>query len=231
MNKLILILLSLIWSGVATGGEITGTLLLYQKSEPGIEPYLSRLIVTNKFMRMDEGDDNGNYLLFDRKKRHIYSITHDDGTVFEIPPRKVGLESPEVLNRTTKKLDSGDMPDVAGKQPEHYRLSVNGEECYNVIAVSGLLENAVDAMRDFRVVLAGEHARALPFVPADMRNACEMALHTFNPEWQLEFGLPIQEWDGQGNSQSLINYKSKILFDEQLFELPEGYQHYSTDSL
>jgi hypothetical protein len=231
MNKLILTLILLIWTSIASSGEITGTMLLYQKSEPGIDPYLSRLIITDKFMRMDEGEDPGNYLLFDRNKRHIYSITHDDRTVFEIPQRQVRLEPPEVLNRVTKKVDSTDMPKVAGKQPEHYRLNVNGQECYNVITVSGLLENAVDVMRDFRVVLAGEHAKALSFIPADVRNICEMALHTFHPEWQLEFGLPIQEWDDLGNSQSLINFKGEILFDEQLFELPEGYQHYSTDSL
>ena len=221
----------LMWSGLAPAGEIVVDMLLYQKGELGIDPYPSRILMNEDFMRMDEGGNSGNFLLFDRGKQHIYSVTHDDKTVFEIPMREVKLQSPEKLHKKTEKKASEDMPTVAGMQPQHYQLSVNGIECYNVIAIGELLPVAQQALREFRRVLAGEHARVLPQIPADMRNSCEMALHTFYPEWQLEFGLPIHEWDTEGSNQSLINYKSGISVNAELFELPKGYQYYSTDNV
>jgi hypothetical protein len=64
-----------------------------------------------------------------------------------------------------------------------------------------------------------------------MQQPCDLALNTFHPDWQLQFGLPVQEWDEGGNGQMLMDFKEGVAVDEVLFSLPQGYQHYSTDSL
>ena len=136
------------------------------------------------------------------------------------------------LKRRSERVETkGDAPAVGGKQPQQHQLYVNDELCYSVVVVPGLMDDAVAALSDFRRVLAGEQAKALPRIPADMQKPCDLALNTFHADWQLQFGLPIQEWDELGNGQVLMDFREGMAVDEALFSLPQGYQHYSTDSL
>jgi len=221
-------------SAGAYAADVDSTLLLYQAREPGVGSYPSRILITDRYVRMDDGKDKGDYLVFDRKSRLISSVVHDDKTVFEIPPREVKQEPPMVLKRRAEQVkmkDGSPMPMVAGKQPQQHQLFVNDKLCYNVVVVPGLMDDAVAALRDFRQVLAGEHAKTLPRIPADMQEPCDLALNTFYAGWQLQFGLPIQEWDEAGKGQVLMDYKEGFAVDEALFTLPQGYQHYTSDNL
>jgi hypothetical protein len=224
---------AVVWSLSAPlqAADIGTTMLLYQAQEPGVGSYPSRILITERTVRMDDGVDEGDYLLFDRKSRLISSVNHSDQTVFEIPAREVSLESPVKLERRSEQVATKGAPPVGGKVPQHHRLYVNSKLCYSVVAVPGLMSDAVAALSDFRLVLAGEHAKVLPRTPADMQEPCDMALNTFHADWQLQFGLPIQEWDEAGNGQSLMDFKEGFAVDEALFELPQGYRHYTTDSL
>ncbi|WP_127477455.1 hypothetical protein [Sulfurivermis fontis] len=204
------------------------TMVLYQVMEPGFEPYSSRLIVTPRYMRMDDGDVASNFVLFDRQKNIIYSVTHGDRTVLEIHPQAVTVESPVALERKhVQVVTEEDLPAIAGRTPHQYRLSVNGELCYETVAVDGLLPDVVQALTAFRSVLAGENARILVDVPADMHDPCDLALNTYAPAWQLQFGLPVQEHDPQGKGQLLMDFSTEYPAEAGLFMLPKGYQHYS----
>lgn len=204
------------------------TMALYQVIEPGFEPYNSRLLVTPQYLRLDDGDDDGSFVLFDRQHAVVYSVTHSDGTVLEIPARPVTVESPIALNKTHLQVATEEpLPAIGGKIPQQYRLSVNGELCYELVAVAGVLEDVVAALIAFRTVLAGENARILIDVPADMHDPCDLALNTYAPDWQLQFGLPIQERDTRGKGQLLLDFSTDYPAEARLFILPEGYQHYS----
>lgn len=211
--------------------EVESDVLMYQAQEPGVGPYASRIMVTARYVRMDDGNDDGDYLVFDREQRLISSVTHQEQTVFEIPAREISGEPPMELQRRTEKVEQKDVPKVAGKSPEHRQLYVNDALCYSVVSVPALMGDAVEALRDFRLILAGEHAKMLPRLPADMQDACDLVLNTFEPQWQLQFGLPIQEWDEKGNRQMLMDFKRGVMLDEALFNLPQGYRHYDTDGL
>lgn len=218
----------LLISAVAWGQEQQATMVLYQVMEPGFEPYSSRLIVTPRHLRMDDGDGDGSFVLFDRKQNIIYSVTHSDRTVLEIHPQPVAVESPIPLERKHVRVTADEaLPAIAGKAPQQYHLSVNGELCYETVAVDGLLPDVVEALTAFRLVLAGENARILTDVPADMQDPCDLALSTYAPGWQLQFGLPIQERDTQGKGQLLLDYSTDYPVEEGLFSLPMGYQHYA----
>lgn len=215
----------------AWAAEVDSVMLMYQAHEPGIAPYASRILVTADHVRMDDGVDEGDYLIFDRKSSLISSVSHGDRTVFEIPQRKISQKPPMPLERRSEQLEVSDAPKIAGKSPQQHQLYVNDALCYSVVSVPGLMGDTVQALRDFRQVLAGEHARVLPTMPADMQQPCDLALHTFHPDWQLQFGLPIQEWDETGNGQMLMDYKLSFKVDKTLFNLPESYKHYRSDAL
>ncbi|MCW8827005.1 MAG: hypothetical protein OQK78_11355, partial [Gammaproteobacteria bacterium] len=122
-----------------------------------------------------------------------------------------------------------DAPKVAGVAPQQHLMSVNGELCQSVVSVSGLLPDMVKAWREFRKVLAGEHAATLPYIPADQHSGCDLALNTFSPEWFLEFGLPVQNQQEAGRGMILIDYVVDEQVDAKLFELPDGYERYSAN--
>lgn len=220
-----------VFSAPLSAENVNSAMLLYQAQEPGVGTYSSRILVTERFVRMDDGVDDGDYLIFDRRSRLISSVTHDDQTIFEIPPRDITQVPPMKLERRSEKVVPKDAPAVGGKQPHQYKLYVNSKLCYSVVTVTGLMEDTVAALGDFRQVLAGEHAKVLPHLPADVQEPCDLSLNTFHPDWQLQFGLPIQEWDESGNGQLLMDFKKDFVVDESLFHLPQGYRHYSTDDL
>jgi len=208
--------------------EQRATMVLYQMMETGFEPYSSRLLVTPRHLRMDDGDDDGSYVLFDRRQNIIYSVTHSERNVLEIHLQPVQAEPPMALTRTQSKVATEEpMPAIAGRTPQLHRLSVNGELCYELVAVDGLLPDVVAALRDFRTVLAGENARILTDIPADMQDPCDLALNTYAPGWQLQFGLPIQEHDTQGKGQVLLDFSDDYPVDAGLFRLPKGYRHFT----
>lgn len=228
-RTLLLLLTSLLATPLAAA-EIEAQLLLYQGHEPGQQPFPSRILVTDEYLRLDDGIDNGDYVLFDRKQQHIASVTHGDGTVFEISSREVTTPSPMPLERRVEELSLPEGgPTIAGMKPRHRALYVNDTLCYNVIALPQVFEDAVSALRDYRRVLAGEQGKLLPTLPADMQQPCDLALNTFHPTWSLEYGLPIQEWDEQGKGQQLMDLREGVKVDSALFTLPEGYRHYTTD--
>jgi hypothetical protein len=216
---------------VPAAAQVHSTMLLYQRADAGGPPYASRVLVTPGYMRMDNGRDDGDFVLFDRKARVIHSVVHSERTVLDIAARKITVEPPMELHVGAERVADPKMPAVAGHKPVHYRLTVNGKPCYDVVAVPGLLEDAVAARREYRQVLAGEQATTINGTPADMQDPCDLATNTFAPTRQLDYGLPIQESNTAGFRQSLVDFKPNYRVDERLFTLPEGYTHYTTDHL
>lgn len=217
------------WQLPAMAAGVEAIVLNYQVKEVGIPVYPSRIVVTADHVRMDDGVDQGDFVLFDRNERRIYSVSHGDETVLDIPQRAVPAESPEPITRGVEVLTVDDnVPLIGGSRPVHRRLLVNGDKCHEVVAVPGIVDDAVEALKAFRQVLAGEHASLLPTMPADLRDSCDLAIHTFFPTWQLEFGLPIQSWGADGSAEALVDYSEKSEVAPALFVLPEGYRHYMT---
>ncbi len=229
MKRVLLLLLALI-SLPLQASEIKATALYYRISEPGVDPYLSRWLITDHFVRIDEGDAADNFILFDRTKKTVYSVVHNDHTVLDIPARTVDKKPAIELKQESRVIHDDKMPAISG-QPAIYReLNVGKSLCYSVISVEKLLPDAVHAMRDYRLVMAGEHAKTLDNTPVELQDSCDLTLNIFSPLWLLEKGLPIQEWSPQGKASALLNYKTNQMIDSALFVLPQGYQHYQIQS-
>lgn len=226
--KKVLVMLFLLAALPLQAAEIKATVLYYRIGEPGIDPYLSRWLVTDQFLRIDEGEASDNYLLFDRRKRSVHSVVHGDRTVLDIPYRAVGVSSPLELKLESRIVHDEKLPPVDGEKPLYRDLYVNGEHCLSVVSVSHLLPDAVKAMSEYRQVMAGEHAKNMANTPLELQRACELSQYIFNPLWSTEQGLPIQQWEPQGKVQSLLDYKTDEAVEEALFAMPQGYRHYQT---
>jgi hypothetical protein len=204
------------------------TLLNFVEFEKTVEPYATRLIVTNKYMRFDDGEGSTDFVLFDRQQHVIYSVNSDEETILAVHQKDIQLDAPYELKLTHTKLDNlKDAPTIGGKQAEHYQFSANDERCYDVIAVQGLMPDVVVALREFSELLASDSKVTFNTLPADMQKPCDISMNTFAPGRHLEFGFPIQEWSMNGSGRSLLDYQLDYQPDQALFVLPDDYRQFS----
>lgn len=208
-------------AGVQKGRHML--MLSYAEQEPGIEPYLNRILITPDFMRMDDGVDQSDFTLFDRNKKIIYSISHETRTTLVLREQVSDIKSPVELKLGEQQVDMIDAPAIEDRKPLHYRLLVNDQLCRETIVVPGLHAEALRALREFRQVLASVHKENVNKTPDDMQDPCFLADDIFWPNRSLKFGFPVNEWTPGGFSRSLIDYKYNVPVSEGVFEIPEGY--------
>jgi len=212
------------------------TLVLFMEQENGVEPYQTRMIITKKFVRIDDGEGAKSFILYDRNKNIVYSIDPDEKTVMAIHEKKLKkgqvFEPPFKLTHSVKEMPKmKDAPNLNGESAKHYQLITNDKACYDVIAVKGLMPHAVKALTAFHKHMSTDSMVTFNNMPADMHDACDMTSTTFKPARQFEFGFPIQEWGKREYMRSLIDYDINYKADPKLFVLPQGYQHYTVQDL
>lgn len=224
MQKILTLTALLMWSAGAAAVQ-TG-LLVYQVWEEGIEPYVSRVMVTEDYVRLDEGSDVAGFTLFDRRQEILYNVQVEDRTILvmnaELP---VDEDSPGLILSEEVETDET-APRVAGVQPKQVRLFANGELCNEMVVIEGVMDEALEGLRELKVSLARIQAATLEATPLDMRTPCDLAANLYAPERVLDFGLPLQE-RSTGRSQSLVDFSAGHEADESLFRLPAGFSRRS----
>ncbi len=204
------------------------TLLNFVEFEKSVEPYATRLIVTKSYMRFDDGEGSEDFVLFDRPNHVIYSVNSSDATIMAVHEKQIQIQPPFDMELTHTKLDNlEDAPTIAGKQAEHYQFSANGERCYDVVAVQGLMPDVVMALREFGELLASDSKVTFNSLPADLQKPCDISMNTFAPGRHFDFGFPIQEWSMNGSGRSLLDFQVDYQADPALFVLPADYRRFS----
>jgi hypothetical protein len=205
-----------------------GALLLFTMKESGTDYYQSRVFVNKEVMVVKDSRADTDFMLFDRKTRTIYSTNAEGKTIFVIKPKAVEIQSPLSIDYVETSQPSSAIPKVQDMQATHYRYEANGEHCYDAVTMpETFLPVVVEAMKDFRLVLAGEHASTLGNVPEAMNDACDLAVNIFYATKHYEHGLPIREWDRKGYQRFLQDYKTGVGMDPKEYELPKDYTQYS----
>ena len=217
------ILMAGLLSALATGAAAeSASLLVYQVWEQGTEPYVSRVIVTDDYLRLDEGADEGGYTLFDRRQEILYNVSPDDRSVLVMEHSvPVGEQNQGLILQEEVKVDAK-APTVAGQQPKNVRLMANGELCAELVVIEGVMQDAVDALSELKLALARIQAATLQAMPLDMRTPCDLAANVYAADRSLRFGLPLQE-RSEGRSQSLVDFRPDYEVDEGLLALPQDF--------
>ena len=206
-----------------------GIILTYEEQEAGVESYPVRILVVPGYLRMDDGHDHDDFILFDRTSRTIFSINHEDREILVIEDSSPGngLAPLPDLHLGIEKTAAENVPLVAGKTPEIYRFTAAGEICLEAVVVPGLLPPAVQALGEYGQLLAGRQQSTLDNTPEEFRTPCYLSRYVFAPDRQLEKGLPIQEWDNSGYRRTLTDFRDNVPVDPELFKLPAGYTRHT----
>ena len=248
ITNLVLIMSMLLWlSACATGGtsagegvagkesksssddkKITGTLLIFSEREAGSASFTTRIFINSKYMRLSDSLSPADFVLFNRAERTIYNVTRDEKSILVIKDNPHNVEPPIEIKYVEESQPSGAIPKVNGRQATHYQFLANGKRCYDsVVLGDDFMPDVLAALREFRQVLANEHAKSVTNVPREMMDACEMAVNVFFATKHMDHGLPIREWNTRGYQRFLKDYRENVSASASSFELPKDYELFS----
>jgi len=196
--------------GVAHAADMT--VLRYVDQDPGGPPYATRILVTPDFMRMDSGEDAGDFTLLDRRRRVVINVMHESrlAMVFApgtLPPKPAGWNP---------RLETG----KAERGGRHFTLTIKGVVCSEGIAVRHGMD-AARAMAEMKSILAATQYRVWKDSPRDLQHDCDLANQVWNPGDTLTLGLPLEEREFTGRSRKLESESLQPL-NPGLFRVPEG---------
>lgn len=203
------------------------TVAWFEEQEPGTDQYTVRMVVTDDYLRIDDGVEKSDYILLDRKHDTIYSIVREDHTVMELSAGPVKMKMPEPFVREVQAQELEKGPPIKGKTVTHYTILVNGKTCAEVAAAKDLLPETVEALKQFHRVLAAEQAVTAEFTPERFRDDCSLAENVFYPGGYLEFGFPVFHRNSSGRVRSLRSIDEDYVPAPGLFDLPVDYRKFS----
>lgn len=207
--------------------------LFFKEEEPGIDPYLTRMSVTDKYLRIDdlsESEQSG-YMLFDVDAQIIYSVGHANQSVLVIKPYT--FEVPKISDKLiVEDVLLKDAPKISGKAVRSYRVELRdkhmSELCTSVQYVPGLLPEIGKVLQHWQRVVSGNQVKTLDHTPLEFQTPCMLSDQVYNTGDYYAKGLVIQEWHSNNKSRLLQDYSRKT-FDERFFTVPEDYRQFSLD--
>lgn len=200
----------------------------FQEREAETALYSVRMIVNAQFLRIDDGEDRGDFVLLNRAAQTIYSVDHDNQSILVITAGTVALDQNKELHQTVEKLQDDASPDIAGRPVTVYRLYTNNQLCFEVAAAEGLLDDAVQSLREFHRILAAEQAGLVEQMPAELRSDCDLSATVFFPDRYLQFGFPVRQRGYDGKERALQDFQTEFMADPVLFEVPLHYRQFRT---
>ncbi len=216
----------------AVNAELNSDILYFLESEVGVDPYATRFIINTDYIRIDSGEDMGDYVLFDQNKNIIYNVSHMDRSVLEVKYKSGKLRSVvqkklDLLELSIKEKGNGDLPRIAGKSPSTYLLLAQNQICAEVSAVDGLLDDALKSLMKYQQLLISNNKFNLRHMPIEYVKNCMLANDIKGATRYLQFGFPIFWQKENGYRRFLTDFKENQSVHPNLFTLPEEYERYS----
>jgi len=209
--------------------------LVYIEREPGTDEYEVTILISDRYIRIDEAGENSGYIIYDDEKRVIYSVAHQDKSILVINRHEFSdKDSPVKAN--VEYLQLADAPAVSGKVIYNYRVFVNTgagvvdeeETCTEIQLVEDLLPEVRGILQNYQKVISGQQVKMVDNKITEMQSRCFYVDQIYNSGAYYEKGLPIQEWHSNERSKILTTY-NKISVDSDKFKIPENYRQFSVD--
>lgn len=211
--------------------------LSYLEREPGADEYEVSMLVSARYIRVDEEGDNSGFIVYDDKDKIIYSVSHDDQSVLVIKQHVFSMADLPV-KPIIEYLQLADAPMVSGKNVFNYRVYINKnnseakiddeseETCLEVQLVENLLPEVRDILQNYQKVISGQQVKMADNKVTELQTACYYIDQVYDTGAYFEKGLPIQEWHSNEHSKILTGY-SKVSVDSDKFKIPQDYRQFS----
>lgn len=226
MKKYLLILLSLLFFiHSASAKDINSLVLFYDEVEQDAGSQTMRYIVNKQYLRIDNGDDNADFILFNVKAKTIYSINHEDRTILKIENHP--WQQPEFNFKviTSEKAMLG-APMIANKQVYSYQVFADKTACTRVSLVKELYAEDMEILYQYQQVLSGQQVATLKNTPEELHTSCFLIDQIYHSGNYYKVGLPVHISFSRGYEKFLKDFKESK-FDKKLFMKPEAYEEYT----
>lgn len=209
---------------------LDGYLLSYVEREPGVDDYEVTMLVSDRYIRIDEVGDTSGFIVYDDKEKTIYSVSNTEKSVLVIKQHPISAaDSP--VKAEVEYLQLADAPTVSGKEIYNYRVYVEDEAeitCLEVQLVENILPDARVLLQNYQAVIAGQQVKLTDNKISAEQTACYFVDQIYNMGAYYEKGLPIQEWHSNERSKILTSYK-RVHVEQEKFIIPEKYKKFSVD--
>lgn len=179
--------------------------------------YLTRLLVTDRYLRMDYGQDRDDYVLFDRQAQRAYNVVHDQHQIMVIEPGAVTVPKPEKWQ-----VKEDVLAEERGQRT--FDIRVNGATCSRITASPTFLPDVAQALGEFNELMVGTQSATYLATPPDMRQPCDLARYVFETRLWVKSGFPMYEADADGSIRRLLSYQTAVPVRRGLFSLPASYR-------
>ena len=203
--------LLLICAGAAHAADMT--VVRYVDQDPGDAPYPTRILVTPEFLRMDGGEDGGDFVLLDRKQRQVINVMRDAKLAMVFTPGVL----PAKPAGWKPRLDA----QAGAPGTRRFSLTLDGVECSAGVAAAAAAPDAARAMAELKAVLAATQYRVWQDSPPDLQHDCDLANQVWESGATLELGLPLEEHEFTGRTRRFESQSSEPL-QPGLFRVPDG---------
>ncbi len=207
--------------------------LTYIEREPGTDDYEITMLVSDRYIRIDETGESSGFIIYDDKEKVIYSVGHQDRSILVIKQHEFS-EKNSPAKASIEYLQLADAPTVSGKHVFNYRVFVNAgagvvdkeETCTEIQLVEGLLPEVTAILQNYQKVVSGQQVKMTDNKITEMQTSCFYADQIYNSGAYYEKGLPIQEWHSNDRSKILTTY-NKVSVNSDKFKIPEDYHQFS----
>ena len=203
--------------------------LSYIEREPGVDDYEISMLVSDRFIRVDEAGEDSGFIIYDDKDKAIYSVSHADQSVLVIKEH-VFSEKNSPVKPEIEYLELADAPTVSGQNIYNYRIYIgegaNEETCTEIQLVENILPEVRKLLRNYQNIVSGQQVKMVDNKITDIQTACYYADQIYNTGAYYEKGLPIQEWHSNERSKVLVSYK-KVNITKDKFNIPVKYRQFS----
>ncbi len=207
--------------------------LTYVEREPGTDEYEVIMLISDRYIRIDESGEENGYILYDDEKKVIYSVAHQDESILVIK-QYVFSEQDSPVKANVEYLQLADAPKVSGKNIYNYRVFVNTgkavtdkeETCTEVQLVEALLPDIRKILQNYQKIVSGQQVKMVDNKITEIQTRCFYADQIYNTGGYYGKGLPIQEWHSNERSKILTGY-NKISVDADKFKVPKNYRQFS----
>jgi len=205
--------------------------LQYMEREQGVDDYETIMLVSDRYIRIDEVGEDSGFIIYDNKNKIIYSVSHHDQSVLIIKEYAFS-EKDSPVKHELEYLPLADAPTISGHNIFNYRLyTTEGDEktCTEIQLVENLLPEVTAILQNYQMIVSGQQVKMTDNKINDMQTACYFVDQIYNTGEYYKKGLPVQEWHSNEHSRILTSYK-KIFVSKEKFTIPEKYRQFSIDN-
>ncbi len=208
-----------------SANQLNSLVLFYDEVEQDAGSQTMRYIINKQYLRIDDGNDSSDFILFNVEKKIIYSVNHEDRTILKIENHQWKQPEFDFKVITEQNVMSG-APKISDKQVYSYLISADGMACTRVSLVKELHTEYMAVLYNYQQVLSGQQVATLKNTPEELHTPCFLIDQIYHSGDYYKTGLPVHIRYSRGYEKFLKNFKESE-FAIKMFMKPEGYSEYT----